>query len=79
MDRLEKFNSLASHPWYKNQVAKLKTTDLDFCNNFLKENTDLDSISFWNKLKMMRCESTKKADISRFNICVELLDVARDI
>jgi len=79
MTRIEKFNSLFTHAWYKNQLSKLKQKDIDFCLNFIKENNELCKVDFWNKLKMMRCDSLKKSDISRFNICIELLDVSRDI
>jgi mRNA-degrading endonuclease RelE of RelBE toxin-antitoxin system len=79
MDRYLKFKSLFLHPWYKTQVKKLKASDLIFCENFIKENNNLDSVQFWNKLKMMRCDSIKKSDISRFNICIELLDCSRNI
>ena len=77
MKRMEKFESLKSHNWYKNQFAKLKKTDLDFCVDFIRKNNDLSDTDFWRQIRDARCTSTKKADIKRFNICMEILDCCR--
>lgn len=77
MDRISKFNSLKSDAWYKRQFAKLRKSDIEFCENFLESNKNLEQVEFWNKLKMLNIDTKVNIPKKYFLICFELLDCCK--
>jgi hypothetical protein len=78
MDRLQKFEQLKMHAWYKNQFAKLKSKNIDFCLEFINENLNLETVEFRKKVNRLfvdsKISSLKKSEQNRLRICQELLD-----
>lgn len=53
MDRLRKFHSLESHPWYNKYYKKLTKKDLQYCVDFIEKHNHLDFNDFTAKTNRM--------------------------
>lgn len=77
MERIAKFDALASDPWYGRQFKKLRKADIDFCHGFIVANTQLSKDEFESAVNRIfmdkRFDGETKADKNRRMICQELL------
>jgi hypothetical protein len=82
MDRLNKFEKLKLHAWYKTQFAKLKPKNIEFCVDFIMSNNELNKIDFEKAVNRIFVDlgisSESKAEQNRLRICQELLACANN-
>lgn len=74
--RLNKFNSLNSHPWYKKQLAKLSKKHIVICHEFLAKHENLSNDEFIIEVNrfMLGKKFASKSEQNKMLICQELLN-----
>jgi hypothetical protein len=71
-DRFTALNNLGFHAWYSRTIKKLKKDGLDFCQEFIKENGELDSDEWMFKVNRLWLgqPAPKYADVAQEILCV---------
>lgn len=70
MNRLEKFDSFASHAWLSKAFKKLKKDEITLARAFITENDALDKGAFELKVNRMFLDRSKPKN---FTVILELL------